>query len=90
MWQVKAHIHKPIDQALLRTNMGTKIDGISSSKLYDSSQWETSKWVVVCECLMMVEIWCTYGDFDVMKWWLFFQAIWLKQGEESLGALKRG
>jgi len=29
-------------------------DGISSSKLYDSSQGETPKWVVVCRSLMMV------------------------------------
>jgi len=42
-------------------------DGISSSKLYDSSQGETFIWVVVCERLMVVEIWCAYVGFNVMR-----------------------
>jgi len=30
----------------------------------------TSRMVVVCRSLMVVEMWCTYCGFDVMRWWL--------------------
>lgn len=38
-------------------------DVISSYKLYDSSKGKTPKWMVVCESLMVVEIWCAYSGF---------------------------